>query len=310
MARAIQQIKQDLVALEEKVAIIADDLRSLYIQYLNLFCKSVQNQLVLASYKICTQTYPKSFLSLSFSQRQKVQQNLRQIAKQIENQLISSLNDSKQLVTSEQDNVIEQMLKKLPIIQEEEGEKEEEEERKEEEEEERKEEGTLFQSEIKNLNELTAENLKNITDPKDLLKWQKKLEEAINKSLEKSSVKANSILQKNNVLPQKFPAKLLEIAMQADESTSGVSPDPNLLSIMVETKKEEKSKKSSLTDITAICLRLSEIEFADPILSLERNKIRNLLNHILKIEKKYEKIKQELEVAEAEAAWRSSWYED
>ena len=57
-------------------------------------------------------------------------------------------------------------------------------------------------------------------------------------------------------------------------------------------------------------LKLTEIEFADPILSGKRNEIHNLLKKISRMHKTYQEKKHEHAVAEADAAWRSSWYED
>ncbi|NJK39291.1 MAG: hypothetical protein HC835_19615 [Oscillatoriales cyanobacterium RM2_1_1] len=43
---------------------------------------------------------------------------------------------------------------------------------------------------------------------------------------------------------------------------------------------------------------------------MERNQIRALMNKLSKIKREYQKKMQERTVLEAEAAWRSSWFED
>jgi hypothetical protein len=76
------------------------------------------------------------------------------------------------------------------------------------------------------------------------------------------------------------------------------------------TPNEEDGEDSTLTQVIAINLRLSEIEFADPTLSSSRHQIRNLLGKVSTIGREYRKRWRELTSAQAEAAWRSSWFDD
>lgn len=82
MARAVEQIEQDIAALEEVVSAIAVELRSAYASYLKALGQAMRQQLILASYHLCTQGYPKAFLGLSFSQRQQLQQAIRKLGQQ------------------------------------------------------------------------------------------------------------------------------------------------------------------------------------------------------------------------------------
>ncbi|MHC5831391.1 MAG: hypothetical protein ACYT04_89355, partial [Nostoc sp.] len=66
---------------------------------------------------------------------------------------------------------------------------------------------------------------------------------------------------------------------------------------------------SGLTQIMAINLRLGEIEFADVTLSSERRQIRSILVQLNKLGREYQKTHRERAIAEAEAAWRASWFE-
>ncbi len=319
MAREIQQIKRDLAVLEETVATLAAELYSIYAKYLRLLSESVQKQLILANYQICTQAYPDSFLSLSLNQRQKFQQNLRQLGKQIRPQLLSHLEFSNQSVDSPKINIIDPMLSKLPMDQEP-GENQGQQPLSEQRElpsptptEQIKAEAKLpdaSEEELSKLNESTEEKLKLITNPDDLFQWQKQIERAINKTLESLSREANRYLQQVRILPDKLPAKVLEMAMKTEENGSAISGSPNLLNLLIETDNNEQSQDSTITKITAICLRLSEIEFSDPTLNAERNKIRNLLGKIGKLREQYQKKQRECAVAQAEAAWRSSWFDD
>ena len=308
MAREIQQIKRDLAVLEETVATLAVELYSIYAKYLRLLSESVQKQLILASYQICTQTYPESFLSLSLNQRQKFQQNLRQLGKQIQPQLLSHLEASNQSADSPKINITEPMLSKLPMHQEP-GENQGQQPLSEQRELPSPTPTEQIKAEAK-LPDATEEKLKLIINPDDLFQWQKQIERAINKTLESLSREVNRYLQQVKILPDKLPAKVLEMAMQAEETGSAISGSPNLLNLLIETENNQQSQDSTITKITAICLRLSEIEFSDPTLNAERNKIRNLLGKIGKLREQYQKKQRECAVAEAEAAWRSSWFDD
>lgn len=89
MARAIERIERDIAALEEAVRAIAAELHSAYATYLTALGQAVRQQTVLASYHLCTQGYPESFVSLSFSNRQELQQEIRKLAQHAESQLVS-----------------------------------------------------------------------------------------------------------------------------------------------------------------------------------------------------------------------------
>jgi hypothetical protein len=280
MARSIQQIKQELVVLEEAVAHLALELRKLYRQYLELLSQSVRQQLILASYQICTQVYPENFLKLSFSEKQTLQASLRKLATQLQADLIAELeraNSSKRLpegISPEQS-------------------------------------AENIASETDLLEQPTEDSFKN---PEDLVKWSKKVEQGIAEQTDRLSRKVNHVLQQAKVLPSDFPAKILEMAIQAQETGTSTSSAPNLLNLLLETNSDEQlqpSKESArVTKITAIHLRLPEIEFADGMLSRQRQQIRNLLEKLSQLRQQYRQKQQECAVAEAEAAWRATWYDE
>jgi hypothetical protein len=107
-----------------------------------------------------------------------------------------------------------------------------------------------------------------------------------------------------------LPAAILEAAAKVEASSEPTSGSPNLLNLLMETENEEDSDNSTLTRVVAINLRLSEIEFADPSLLTLRNQIRNLSTKRRKLQQEHHKRQRERSVAQAEAAWRSSWFED
>jgi hypothetical protein len=149
------------------------------------------------------------------------------------------------------------------------------------------------------------------TNPIELLHWQHNLEEAIAHSLKTLSLEVNCLFQEAGVLPQKLPVPLLEAATTASETVAEIAVGPpNLMNLLIETENPSEAEDSSMTQLFAIQLRLSEIEFADANVRSARNQIRQLEGKVHLLGREYQKKQRERIIAEAEAAWRSSWFED
>lgn len=148
------------------------------------------------------------------------------------------------------------------------------------------------------------------SNPRALAEWQQNLETAIALTLKTVSRDANRLLQQAAILPKKLPEPLLEAAAKVEASAEGVAGPPNLLNLLVETESAEQPEDATITQIIAIHLRLSEIEFADVQVRAARNQIRNLLLKVNSLGQEYQKRQREWTIAQAEAAWRTSWSED
>ena len=300
MARAIERIEQDLAALEETIALLRAELYSTYSKYLQLLGQAVRRQLILASYQVCTHGYPEAFLSMSFNQRQKLQQSILSLAKNAQEQFFSHLEASKNLPPTEATQSDEPASEQSPLSSEQLQDVPEE---------------PLTQPD-QEPESIEAEETAEITKPESakpepLAKWQERLEEAIAKTLETLSLDTNRLLQQTGIIPRKLPAAVLEAAAKADNSTESITiGSPNLLNLLMETENDDDSEDSTLTRIIAINLRLSELEFADPALNAGRNQIRNLSAKGNMLHREYHKRQRERSVAQAEAAWRASWFED
>ena len=285
MARAIERIEKDITDLKEGIRAIAHELNLAYVRYINILGSALQKQLILASYYLCTQGYPDEFLNLSLNQRQKLQQGIRKFSQQAAKELISYIQPPEITQTE-------------AVVETEEKEKIAEENQENEENEE---------------NEQQPQAL-DPSNPIELVEWQQDLEEAIQETLKKVSQAVNILIQKTGVLPKKLPEPILVAATAAAASSEGSSnmipSPPNLLNLVIEISDEEDSEDSSLTQIMAIHLRLGEIEFAEATLLAERKGIRNILMQLNKLGREYQKRQRELKIAEAEAAWRASWFED
>ncbi|MEH1864464.1 MAG: hypothetical protein V7K69_05520 [Nostoc sp.] len=281
MARAIERIEQDIARLKEAIRAIAVELQTAYASYLNTLGLAVRKQLILASYHLCTQGYPENFLHLSLNQRQQLQQAIRKLGQVAAEQLLTSIKSQ------------EVGLDK--------GDEEDEDEENQE----------VTSSELldtSNSQSFTADT----SNPIELVKWQQNLEEVTQDILKKLSHDANVLIQKSGVLPKKLPEPILAAAAAAaSEASAEVMPGPpNLLNLVIEIENEQQSEDSALTQIMAINLRLGEIEFAEVALSSERRQIRSILVQLNKLGREYQKKHRERAIAEAEAAWRASWFED
>jgi hypothetical protein len=276
MTRAIERIEKDIIALKEATRAIAQQLNLAYARYINTLGLALQKQLILASYYLCTQGYPDEFLNLSLKQRQKLQQGIRQLSQQAAQELISYIQPPEVTQTE-------------VVLETEEEDKPEEDEQEE--------------------NQQQSQAL-DPSNPIELVEWQQDVEEGIEETLKKVSQRANILIQKIGVLPKKLPEPILAAATAASESSNDMTPSlPNILNLVIEISDQEDAE-DSITQIMAIHLRLGEIEFADVTLLTERKGIRNILMQLSKIGREYQKRQKELKIAEAEAAWRASWFED
>lgn len=282
MAGSINRIEQDIATLEEAIAKLAQEFHQAYEVYVMTLSQGVRQQLILASYHLCTQTYPEAFLQLSVSERQKLQQGLRHLAQQIQLALCQSL---KTPVAFEVGNL----------------ETEEEEDHSCQDDEE-------IQGELET--PLAVFPSPQPLTPERLLAWQDQIETGIIQLLNRLSKDANLLLQRFGLLPKKLPEAVLEVASKAEASSDAVAGPPNLLQIMIETEDDEDSQTSMVTRLTAIHLRLGEIEFADATVMARRHQLRHLSGQLSCIRRDYQKKLREKAVVQAESAWRASWYED
>lgn len=303
MVRNIEQIEREMVALEGAVVKIAQEFHHAYSQYLTTLGQAIRQQLIVASYHLCTHGYPEQFLKFPLSQRQELQQAIRQLAKEAQTQTSEPLQPivpmmlmpSRPFFGVEEDEEgfdettsLEDLLEADPT-------------------EEPEQEAPL--AELANINAETADLASTVLSPKDVLNWQETLEDSLMISLQTLSHAANRILQRSGLLPKQLPEPVLEVASKAELSSETPASPPNLLSLLIETESPE-SKESTMTQIMAIRLRLSEIEYADVNLSVSRSKIRELSARLSKLGRDYYRVRRELSIAQAEAAWRASWYED
>lgn len=338
MTSAIEQIEKELAQLSEAVQTLAEDLRRTDTDYLSALGQSVRQQFILACYYLCTQGYPEAFLKLSFSQRQNLQQELQKLAQETETSL-KELANLDFFEVAKREKIQTQFMRKFrssaeinELIQPEDKSRVEEEKfeemREEDEDEDFSEEETQeihldlkdIQLELSVLIEKSldlAESEEEIEEqaeesgvitPEVLGRWQGYLEGKIQSLLKQLSRDGNLTLQRFGILPQRLPEKILEVASKVDPPQEAIVGPPNLLQLMVETEDPQEPERGKVTRLMAVHLRLSEIEFTDATVSAWRNQLRSLLGRLNSLKRDYRKKHRERSILEAEAAWRSSWF--
>jgi hypothetical protein len=338
MVASIERIERDIAALEAAIAALAQEFHDTYAGYLEALGRSVRQQLILATYHVCTQSYPDQFLGLSYSQRHQLQQSIRDLAQQIQKNLPLRLKPVALKATTTSAATSTEVPEKRDRTPSEE------------------------QSSALSPTDLLADVLnaglaKQTSPPEHLLRWHESLERGLNEELRVASHAVNRLLQQAAILPQKLPEPVLEAAVRA-EAADAMGSTPNLLNLMIEAVNENDADKSeqkeaeepqrlseeleklekfgtregrqrlieeleklekhgiregrlaAIMHVTTIHLRLSEIEFSDSTLTAWRTRIRNLLSRLQALGRDYEKKQKERTIAEAEAAWRLSWSDD
>jgi hypothetical protein len=299
MSRSLTGIEEKISKIETDTTEFFQEFQHFYRQYLKLLSYCIEQQLILAAHHICTEIYPDAFLRLTFNQRQRLQDRLRKLGREFEADLFVFLKNQAELLIEP-----EELAENPP-------------------------------SEMTETEESESQPKPvplNTANPDELLHWSRSVEYGVRETLEKISKEANSLLRGAAILSNVIPAKVLEMAVEAEENGIGMnrSGHPNILNLLIEATAvselnndddendddddddddDEMPNPSSITKITAIHLRLAEIEFGDPNLNHARKQLRDFLEKLGKLRKQYRQLKREYLTVEAKNAWRSSWSEN
>ncbi|HEY9618379.1 MAG TPA: hypothetical protein V6C64_16160 [Microcoleaceae cyanobacterium] len=302
MVGSVEQIEKDLAAIDKLIVELAEEFHQAYSSYLMVLGQAARQQLILASYHVCTQGYPTQFLDLLFSQRQQLQQQIRQLATQLQEDLLAQLYPPTPVEQLDSPELAEAALNPStldPLTQ------------------------LLTPVQPPPPVELASEPLANLEPkaprsltPADLAHWREALEQNITEELRTVSHAANRLLQKAGILPKQLPEPVLQAASKAE--MSDVAPhSPNLLNVLIASATDaateddsEEPGSSSMVHIVAIHLRLSDIEFANTPVTAARTRLRNFSGRLKTIGREYYKKQQERAIAQAQDAWRASWFEE
>lgn len=164
--------------------------------------------------------------------------------------------------------------------------------------------------------------------PVSLAKRHVLLERHLRAILQTLSSLTNHLLKQAHILPD-LPEMVIAAAAEAEPGDGGPST-PNLLNVLVEMGSDRRSEEEEeeeeeafeegdfdddegdreMTHLVAINLRLADIEFADTHTALWRSKLQEALHKLKRLGSRYQKLQQEKARAEAEHAWRATWYEE
>ena len=272
MARALQAIEKDLRALGGQAADLGKQFQQVYEVYLQRLGEVLRRQLALAGYQICTQKYPEAFLQLKLRQQQDLQSALRQLGKAAAEQL----NAEKISATDRQQ-------------------------------------GDASDTDP---DDATEADISPEAIPAEYwLSWVQRCEQAIAQVLQRTSVATNELLQKLGILPERLPGGALEVAARARET--GTPNAANLSEIAVELRATAKKDKDSeevddgeMVTAAIVQLRLGDLELADPTLQGQRRRLQELGRNLGASIAKYRRVTQEQAIAQAELAWRTSWFDE
>jgi hypothetical protein len=389
MVRSLDQIHRDQNRLEQATAKIDTQLSELYQQYLAVLGEATQQQLVLATYHLCTQSYPEAFLRLSMGQREKLQKRIRQLGRKGHTHIeaLGNLDDVAATL-----NLLLQPLTQLSGLTAQPSSERNSEPSDEDQSEIIDSEARLAltpgdpeadpaappsallvpaqvsnpfdsqalvplatdlapqadgeaHSDLASADESSSQDTQSAavaaqpgdqptvakplsTDAPSPLKLAKRhvlLERQIRAVLHGLSNMANHALQQAEILPD-LPEAVLTAATEAgaDEHSPHI---PNLLNVIIEIGQEDPEEEAdapeadsletdiedserAMTHLVAINLRLADIEFTNTRTALWRSKVQEILGQLKKLSRHYQKLQHECAQAEAEAAWRATWFEE
>ncbi|MBP0029018.1 hypothetical protein [Roseofilum sp. Guam] len=219
MARPLQRIEREIEELESAIASLAEEFYQAYGHYTQYLGQAVRQQLIVASYQICTQGYPHEFLELSLTGRQKLQERVKRLAQQAE---------------AEIQEIVSRPLETPLALPSEEAEEENEEDKEDEEDEnpEERNEPSLDSKVVESEEEYPL-----IKNPEALAQWQQNIEKQIFKRLEHFSHEVNQLLRKASIFTENIPEPLIEVAKQAMGTQESLAPSlPNILNLVIEAE--------------------------------------------------------------------------
>ncbi len=293
MARSIEQVGQDLHHLQTASSNLGTELTAAYQSYFAALAPTLKQQSIQSCYYLCTNCYPDAFLKLNYNQRSQLLKTLQRVISNAIANLVVQIDSS---ARSNNDDEPTGELTSIPIMP-----------------------------------------IDWFATPTSLSTWQQNLESEIAHSLKEISYKVNLLLQQARIMPATIPKPILEASAQADRQGESNVNIPNLLSILIEQEPDEQEFEDPTIDraivsngtdrsvslaldaegddypqivqIHSVYLRLTEVEFSEVnVLSLRKN-IDRIVDKVKLLRREYLQKQQELKIAEAESAWRNSWFE-
>lgn len=289
MAKPIEQVEQELTQMRTTSSELGRELTAVYRSYFATLAPTLKQQSIQGCYHLCTNFYPEAFLKLNYDRRSQLLKTLQRVISNAIADLVVHIEPSRP--TSDNDDEPTGELTAIPAMP-----------------------------------------IDWFATPSSLSTWQQNLEEELSHSLNEISYKVNLLLQQAQIMPSNIPKPILEADPEADRQGANTTNVPNLLSVLIGQNSGKNNEENDDDDdddnldnalenliqrdnmpeiiqIHSLYLRLAEIEFSNvTILSLRKN-INQLTNKVKALRREYLQKQQELKIAEAESAWRNSWFE-
>ncbi len=87
------RIDQDIQDIQKAIADVISRIDTIHLEYAQAIAQAAKQQILLATFNFCTQKRPEAFLALSLSERQKLQEALRQTIQSLSNQIQKTLEE-------------------------------------------------------------------------------------------------------------------------------------------------------------------------------------------------------------------------
>jgi hypothetical protein len=334
MSQRIDKIEQELAKLEGAIALMNQQLLATYSPYLKILGKAVQRQLIMAVYQLCTDVYPESFLQLSLNQRVNLQTKVKQIAQGIMTQLLTPLVDleniispsiSSALIPTLITNVAPENFKEIEKVD-----KRDKREKPEKLAQVRKLVNWQRQTdtEILQLLQQCSKEVNNLLHQAKLLAQQLPIF-LLEAAAKVESLNTAAVISRPNTLNLLVEMGNNSEAEVEDDSEDDPEDTPEISQILsknipqdilqdisqhisqhISFKEFSKEPSKEILRLTAIYLRLGDLEFNDPELGNISNNLRALITKLHALDREYHKQAKLYQIAQAQAAWRATWSED
>jgi hypothetical protein len=272
MAQSLEQINQSLKSLEQQAIDLGDKLHIAHQGYRHVLAQISLEQLVMASFTLCTEAYPKEFLRLSVSDRHQLQAKIRSIGQQMQQDLraVPSPDTPIADLTPSMPSISFPEMLALPgkdflastdadgkgflILDEDEAVDEDEDEDFDEDDDDQPDSPEAVRSrqieaELKAL--FSLESLLSQRQPQlpqnpveHISFWHRHIEDQAQQCLRRVSADTNQSLQTANILPSQIPGPILEAASMADGGES-FGKTPHLVRMILEAREKPPESDAS-----------------------------------------------------------------
>jgi hypothetical protein len=102
MGATIEQLYQEMDQLRKTTSEVGLELRQVLTEYFAVLVRSLQRQIVMSSFHLCTEVYPEAFLERSVFERETLQQNIRKVSREMTDALATALQNFQELELEEE----------------------------------------------------------------------------------------------------------------------------------------------------------------------------------------------------------------